>query len=121
MHEADPTRQLPEIRDARREPVPFRDGEVVARVHQVKNVSCVYPNGRLWIGIMDPVTHAGIGQKNEKEMVVMKALDRRGIETISQVLITQQDLPTVIKRLLGIYKAAGGSAKDIAALLPVDD
>ncbi len=71
------------IRDARREPVPMRPYEVKARVQVTIRQSSVYPNGRLWVALLAADDHAGKGQVGEKEMVAIKALDFRGVETIS--------------------------------------
>lgn len=104
------------IRDARREPVPMRPYEVKARVQVTIRQSCVYPNGRLWVARLAADDHAGKGQIGEKEMVAIKALDFRGVETISQILISLDDLPTLLQGLVAMYRLTGATQEDVNAL-----
>lgn len=93
------------IKDAVEQEVAWRDGEV----------------GVLASCYLKPATRPGARvftttAKNhaEDEMVVMRVLDYTGRTDIARLEITPADLPTLLKGLIGIYKAQGGA---VGALL----
>ncbi len=85
------------------QPVEWRPGEVTC-LATTKLRPQTTPGARLWTEIV-PASDT-IGQKSE--MVSMRVLDYKGIDVIAQLDLTPEDVPTLIKRLLHIYKTQGG-------------
>jgi hypothetical protein len=85
------------------QPVEWRPGEVNC-LATTKLRPQTIPGARLFTEIV-PASDT-IGQKSE--MVSMRVLDYKGIDVIAQLDLAPEDVPTLIKRLLQIYKTQGG-------------
>lgn len=113
--QVDVSRLPKDLREARADTVPHRPGEVRARIHMTLQRSLAYPNGRLWVA-HEPAKIDHYGNVDQKEMVVMKCLDRRGVETLSQAQIEYKDLPVLIREFITLYRASGATQTEIASL-----
>jgi len=100
--------KLPEhIRQAFDAPVPYREGEVGARVMTMRRMGNI-PNGRFYVErIFDT--------DDQREAIALRAFDFKGIDTLVQVEITPDSAKVLLRQLMRVAQASGADLSELAS------